>query len=107
MRNIVDLSVFQKQTLALRLPNGETIQISKPTQRMVIELLKFKSIDENSNPQDIVEAMDNMVLAILNNNEKMVSYTQEQADEMLNVAMKMVIIQHYAEFVQGIQQNPN
>lgn len=91
----------------MKLPNGETVQIRKPTQEMVIELMRFKQINENSQPELIIKAMDDMVLQILNSNEKMTKYTQEQLDDILNLPMKMVIIQSYGEFIQGIQQNPN
>lgn len=107
MKKVVDLSVFDRQTLAMKMPTGEVLQIRKPTQQMVIEMMKFREINENSDVATIVMAMDAMVLAILNSNEKMIVFTQEELDDMLNLDMKTVIIQEYGNFLRGIQQNPN
>lgn len=107
MKKVVDLSVFDRQTLAMKMPTGEVLQIRKPTQQMVIEMMKFREINENSDVATIVMAMDAMVLAILNSNEQMMVFTQEELDNMLNLDMKTVIIQEYGNFLRGIQQNPN
>lgn len=107
MRKVIDLSVFEKQTLALKMPDGGILQIRKPTQQMVIEMMKFRAINQDSDIEMIVNAMDAMVLAILNSNEQMKTYTQEELNNTLNLDMKTIIIQAYGEFLQGIQQNPN
>lgn len=107
MRNIVDLSVFKDRTLALKMPDGETLQLRKPTKAMVIEVLKFKDINEESDPKQIVDALDELVMRILNSNEKLKKYTSVELEDLLNVEMKLVIVQAYAEFIQGIQNDPN
>lgn len=107
MGKIIDLSVFKKQTMALKLPDGEVLQIRKPTKAMVIQVLKFKDINADSKAEEIIAAMDELTLDILNSNEKAKVYTEEDLEQMLNIDMKLVIIQAYAEFIQGLQNAPN
>lgn len=103
---VIDLSVFEDQTLDLKLPDGTLLKIQKPTQRMVIEMLKFKKLDVK-NPDAVIKAVDSVVSMILNNNENIKTFTQDDIDKVLNFSMKMAIIQGYSEFIIKVQSDPN
>lgn len=106
MKNIVDLSVFENQTLDIKLPDGELIKISKPTQRMAVKLMSFQRLNDATLPEDLVAAVDNMALSILGSNENMRVFTSKDI-EALNFPMKMALIDAYSKFLMGLQNNPN
>lgn len=107
MNNIVDLSVFENQTLDIKMPDGKILKITKPVQRMVIEILKFKNLNEDTPPRKIIEATNRMVWNILNSNDESLHITQADVAEGLNTQSKLAIIQAYSTFITGIQSDPN
>ena len=46
MANILDLGVFKKQTLPIRMPDGKLVHIKKPTQAMTCLLYTSDAADE-------------------------------------------------------------
>lgn len=103
MSNILDLSVFQEQYMEVKMPDGTMLKLSKPTQKMVIELLKFQNLNENSAPEEIVDALDKITLEILSTDKNGTKVTI--AD--LNIRMKLALIQEYSKFITEVQSNPN
>lgn len=107
MRKVLDLSAFAEETMELRIDAETVLQLQKPTQYIVIEMLKFRNIDENTEPEVIIKAIDNLCLLIINSNDKMKVYTMEQVNKMLNMSQKLKILQVYSEFISDIQNDPN
>lgn len=106
MSKVLDLSVFKEETLDITMPDKKVIHIIKPTQRMAIQMMRFKNINENAEPEQIINTFNSMVLAILNSNDAGIVYTNQLVDEM-PMRMKTAIIVTYGEFVNELQSDPN
>lgn len=107
MKKVLDLTVFEETTMELRIDAETTLFLKKPSQRMVIELLKFRSIDENSEAESIVKAIDDLCLLILNANDAHVLFTKQKMDAMLDTQQKLLILNAYSEFITEVQSDPN
>lgn len=107
MANIIDLSVFEDETLDIKLPDGRMVRIVKPVQRMVIEILKFKNLSEQSEPEKVIGALDKIVWNILYSNDAGIHYPFEFVQKELNTRMKLAIVQAYSNFIAGVQSDPN
>ena len=105
--NIIDLSVFENTTLDFKLPDGRIIKISKPTQKMVIEILKFKDISEKTSANKIINSLNKVIWQILNANDEAVQVTQDYVKDDLNMQMKLAIIKAYSGFIEGLQNQKN
>lgn len=107
MGKILDLSVFEEETLDIRLPeDGSIVRIKKPSQRLVIEMLKFKELGENTPAEQVMEAVNKIVVKILNSNDANKFIDIKYVEDM-NLKMKLAIIKAYSEFITGVQSNPN
>ena len=107
MANVIDLSVFKDETLDIRLEDGRVVRLTKPAYQIVIELLKFKEIGEQTEPAKVIFALDKMVMNILNSNDCGLAFEYEWVRDKLNTRMKMAIVQSYSTFIAGIQADPN
>lgn len=105
MGKILDLSVFQEETLDIKTADGQVLNIPKPSQKMVIELMKFKTIDENSEPAKVVDALDRMSGLILNSNTNGIKF-EKSSIVALSMDAKAAILKAYAEFAAGLQSDP-
>lgn len=104
----LDLSVFMKKTWQVTLPNGEALNIKKPTQSKLIMLGKMGETIESE--KDTFKQMANLAettLLILNDNVESITFTKEQLEKMLNLDMYYAIYIGYMEFVNEITSNPN
>ena len=107
MKKVIDLSVFQDITMEVKLPKNEVIRLQKPTQAMVIELMKFQNLSEEDGAEEIIKSIDDISLMILNTNDEFKVFDEKYLDEYLNTQMKVQLIQAYSEFILGVQSDPN
>lgn len=107
MGKMLDLSVFQEQTLDIKMLDGEVVQIKKPTQALVIEVMKLRSVNEQDDGMEIISTLSGLVYKILNSNKAGKTFTREFIDKTLDFNMCMAIVQAYGEFIAEIQNNPN
>ena len=105
MGRILDLSVFRQETLDITLLDGTTARVGKPSQRMVIEVLKLRNINAKTKPETVIRAMDDLVLGILNSNVDGRAFAAEDLAN-LTFEMKNAIISAYNAFVIEMQANP-
>lgn len=106
MGKIIDLSVFQEETLDIKLLDGSMVRITKPSQRMVIEMLKFKELGEDTPAEVLIQSVNKIVANILNSNDAKKFFDIKFVEDM-NLKMKLAIIKAYGEFITGVQSNPN
>lgn len=107
MAKMLDLSVFQEQTLDIKMLDGEVVQIKKPTQALVIEVMKLRNINTKDDGVEIISVLSDLVYKILNSNKEGKTFTKEFIDKTLDFNMCMAIVQAYGEFIMEIQNNPN
>lgn len=105
MGKILDLSVFTEETLDIKTVDGKLLHIPKPSQRMVIEMMKFREIDENTAPEEIAAALDRMASLILNSNREGVRFDGSSV-AALSTDAKTAILTAYSEFATRLQANP-
>lgn len=103
MSKALDLSLFVNQTLDITLPDGDIIKVKKPTEKGVMKLMALQNIDE----EHAFEAMNELVLFILNSNKEGEEFDQEWIDDNLDWSMKTAVITAYSEFINELQSDPN
>lgn len=106
MNKIIDLSVFQEETLDFKLLDGRVINVVKPTQKMVIELMNFRNIQDEE-PEAQVAALSSIVCKVLNSNKNGIAFTEKEVEQNFNFQILQAILTAYSEFVNGIASNPN
>ncbi len=105
MGKMIDLSVFQEETLDMKMMDGREINIVKPTQKMVLELMNFQNLREEE-PEVQIAALSTIVCKVLNSNKNGIAFTVEEVGEF-SFQILSAIITAYGEFVNGIASNPN
>ena len=102
---ILDLSVFQPETLDITMMDGTQLHIPKPDQGRVIELIKFRSIKEDTNAKRAIRALNDMTALILNSNTDGISI-QRRSIEQMSVEIQLAIVNAYTQFILKLQSNP-
>lgn len=103
MSKALDLSLFVNQTLDITLPDGSMIKVKKPTEKGVIKLMALQNVDEDK----AFEAMNELIVFIMNSNKEGKVFTQEWIDDNLDWTMKTAVVQAYSEFINELQADPN
>lgn len=104
-KKILDLSIFEEETLDITLMDNRVIHIVKPTEAMVIKVLQMRNISEKSSPEAIIKAFNSLTMAILNSNDAGIVFDTKYVEE-LSMKMKSAIINAYSDFITGLQSNP-
>lgn len=105
MGKMIDLSVFQEETLDMKMLDGRIVNIVKPTQKMVLELMNFQNLREEE-PEAQIAALSTIVCKVLNSNKNKIIFTEEEVGEF-SFQILNAILTAYGEFVNGIASNPN
>lgn len=105
MGKILDLSVFEEQTLDVKMRDGKVIRLKKPSQALVIAMLRLRNMSEETPEEQALAAMNNMVLKILNNNADGVTFAADSV-EALSIDAKSALLFGYSEFAAQVQANP-
>lgn len=108
MGRIVDLSVFGRQTLEVKLPDGKTVlHLRKPSQEMVIAVIDYQHISPDAPAAEIMHRLDTMALLILRTNDVDMVITDAYVADELNTGMKVALAQAYAAWIGEVQSDPN
>lgn len=105
MGRILDLSVFDEETLDVKLSDGKVIRLKKPTQSLVIAMLRLRNMSENTPEEAALAAMNGITLKILNNNADGMTFEMSNV-EHLSVDAKSALLFGYSEFAAQLQANP-
>lgn len=109
---MLDLSVFQREYLEVKLFDGTTIHIAKPSQRLVIDMMALQqkftdcSIDE-SDIQSALTDFNDIICKILNNNKEEKKFTIKYIENNFDLEIGNVFINEYMDFVNQIQNRKN
>lgn len=110
MANILDLGVFKKQTLPIRMPDGKLVHIKKPTQAMTIELLEvvevMKDCDEGS-MENYVDALYKSASGVLNHNTEGIEFDDQYIRDEISLPMLTAIYKGYCDFMNEVQNQKN
>ena len=102
---ILDLKTFVDETLDIHTADGKTLHLPKPSQAMVIKILNFRDIDENTPEKQADEALTKMATEILNSNIDGVKFKEENVAAM-HETTRAPIVMTYADFMARLQSNP-
>lgn len=105
---ILDLQSFQQRTHEVRLFDGEVIKLTKPSQKLVIDILAYEEkMKDTSNVKAVLDSFVSLIMDILNNNTEGRKFTRGYVEKYFSFELGMVFIQSYIEFVQDINSDPN
>lgn len=105
MGKILDLSVFDEETLDLKTAEGRIIHLKKPTQALAIAMLQLRGLSDKTAPEAALAIQNSVVLKIMNNNADGIVFTPESV-AALTLQVKNGIVKEYADFASELQANP-
>jgi hypothetical protein len=108
MSKMIDLSMFQQETIDFKFSEELIIKCKKPDEELAIKILAHMNIKQDDiSPEQMIGAMNDITLSVLNHNID--NYKVDEAFvRSLTINLKMVILQHYTkEMYEKIENNPN
>lgn len=111
MSKILDLNAFRDHTLDIKMLDGSTVHIPKPTQRVAIEFTAMEQAAVEPETQiDYLKAkLDEVTVAalrVLNTNQEHRTFTR---DDLADYSMEVLsaIVRAYSKFLVEVQSDPN
>ena len=105
MGKILDLSVFDEETLDLKTAEGRIIHLKKPTQALAIAMLQLRNLSDKTAPEAALAIQNAIVLKVMNNNADGIVFTPDSI-AALTLAVKNGILKEYADFASELRANP-
>lgn len=102
--NFLDLTVFKEDTFDIKLLDGSMIKIKKPSQKMFMEFIAYQDM-KTDNQEEVIQALDILIIKIINNNTDGKEFTIEQLDFTFD--MKLAIMQAYVNFITNLVNQKN
>lgn len=102
---ILDLAAYQEETADIRMADGTVVHLRKPSERLVLELLRLKDVDPNGDPQQILDTLNRVTTAILNNNANGLAFPASEVEKLF-YDQKMAIVSAYTDFATTLQARP-
>lgn len=102
---ILDLTVFKRETLDITMMDGQKVHVKKPSQNMVIEIIKFRDINKSTPPEKLVAAVDDFVTMLLNDNTDGITFERDNI-ATIDMDIKLKIIEAYTAFMVKVQSDP-
>lgn len=106
---MLDLTVFREQFFEIKMPNGEIVEIRKPTQKLALLLGDCQEVIRAQKENDvnaIMQDINKRVLLILNHNKSGRKFVEEEICEF-EIDLVRAIIEGYLEWVKQLNSNPN
>lgn len=101
---ILDLSAYREETADIILEGGRKLRLKKPSEKLVIQLLGLRNLDEND-PAAVLETLNGVTAAILNNNADGLTFGRDSI-ETLSQDVKLRIVEAYTEYATQLQARP-
>lgn len=102
---ILDLAAYQEETADIRMADGNVLHLRKPSERLVLELLRLKDVDPDGAPEEILATLNRVTAAVLNNNADGVAFSMEEVAKLL-YDQKMAVVSAYTDFAAQLQARP-
>lgn len=117
MNKILDLSIYEEETLDITTPKKNIIHVKKPTEELAIKLISYQTKvqeiqgKENDDEKDIKELMDflrNLTADILSYNTDGIHVDETYMKENnIYYSLQVVIINTYSAWMNEIVSDPN
>jgi len=107
MENILDLSCFLEKTLTVKVSPTRTVNLPKPTQAVVIQIIGLSSKDaDKMTTEEQLEDINKLIYTILNSNTQLYKFSVSDVENM-PLQAKMALIDAYNKFALELVNNPN
>jgi len=100
---MIDLQAFKETTEELKLFDGEIVNLKKPTQKLIIDMMAFEDSVKKKNNVNIMDTLGKLLLSILNNNIENKQFKIDYINENFTPETMMIFMKSYSEFAQNIQ----
>ncbi|SMC17189.1 hypothetical protein SAMN02745134_00251 [Clostridium acidisoli DSM 12555] len=117
MSKILDLSIYEEDTLDIKTPKGNTIRVKKPTEEISIKLISYQSkaqkitesdLADETNIINLMNMLKDLTKSILSNNKDQIEINDEYLKENdINYSMELAIMGAYTEFMSEVVSDPN
>ena len=105
---MLDLQAFQQRTYEVKLFDGEIIKLTKPSQKLVIDIIAYEEkMKDKSNIRNILDSFVSLIVDILNTNLEGRKFTRAYVEKYFSFELGMVFLEGYINFVQDINSDPN
>jgi hypothetical protein len=103
---ILDLKVFEKETLSVKLPDGRMLRLMKPTRKMATALIGLAELQDEGDPERVMLTLDAITMMLLRNNDSGACITESDVTK-LNLPMKLELISSFKSWIREIETRPN
>lgn len=117
MNKILDLSIYEEDTIDVKMPKGDVLKVKKPTEELAIKLLSYQSkvadmkeedLKNDENIKKLMGMLKDLIKDILSNNKDKIEIDDKYLkDNDVNYSMEIAIMNAYTEFMSEITSNPN
>lgn len=105
---MLDLQSFQRETFEVKLFDGSVINLNKPSQRLIIELMGLEAkLNKNASPTVALNSFIEIILSILNNNAEGLKFDREYVETYFDLEIGQAFVQGFMEFANGVNSDPN
>lgn len=108
MSKIFDLNVFEEETLDVKFSAGEIVRIKKPTEKMIIELIKLqdKQLKGDLSVDEQLTIINDVLYMFIRNNADNKKYDRSIIED-LQFNVKIALIKAITDFINEISERKN
>jgi hypothetical protein len=117
MSRILDLSIYEEETLDITTPKKNILHVKKPTEELAIKILSYQSKaqeiqnKENANKEDLeelIKLLKNVTGEILSYNTDGIDVDEKYMKENnIRYNLQMVILNNYTSWMNEVASDPN
>lgn len=104
---MLDLQAFQEKTFEVKLVDGTIINLRKPSQKLVIDIMAYEEKLKDKNIKVVIESFVGLMVDILNNNTDGRKFNKAYVEKYFSLDLGKIFLEAYIDFVQEIQADPN
>ena len=100
---MIDLSVFAAETEPVKLLSGEVINLNKPTQKIILNMMNMENDVKGKEPLEAIGVVNKNLVDILNNNADGKTFNIDFIETNFSYNLAYAFIQHYMDWATKIQ----
>lgn len=99
---MIDLQAFKEVTEEVKLFDGDIINIKKPTQQMIIDMMALQDDINKGNSKNLIEKVNKVLISILNHNTENKQFDIDYIKKYFNFETMQGFIKAYGDFASRI-----
>lgn len=99
---MIDLNAFKETTEEVKLFNGEIINLKKPTQQMIIDMMALQDDINKKDSKKLIEKVNKLLISILNHNAENKQFDIDYIKNNFTYETMLAFIKAYGEFANKI-----